>query len=112
MSDPHPPIGLLLERVNRLSRDLGDFRESHAQINRILARNLDANTRALDANTRALEGLRGEVVESRREVRELGSEQALPAMQVNEALMRAAQVDRRLDDRGGRDDGQPPAGSA
>ena len=109
MSDPHPPISLLLERQNRFARDLQDFREGQHQIVRILARNLEANTRALDANTRALDGLRGEIEELRREVRELGAEQASLAMKVDEAIMRAAQVDRRLDDRNG---GPPPAGSA
>jgi chromosome segregation ATPase len=109
VSDPHPPISPLLECVNRLSRHLGDLREGQAQINRILARNLEANTRALDANTRALKALRAEIGELRRDVCDLGAEQASLAMQANEAVMRAAQVDRRLDDRDG---GQTPAGSA
>jgi len=107
MSDPHPPVSLLLERQNRLARDLGDFREGQAQLNRILARNVEANTRALDANTRALDGLREEVAGLRREVREPGSEQASLAMQVSEAIMRAAQVDRRLDEQEDR-----PAGNS
>ena len=111
MSDAHPPISLLLERQNRFSRDLNDFRESQAQINRILARNLEANTRALDANTRALESVREELSGLRREVRELGSEQASLAMQVSEAIMRAAQVDRRLNDAGDRPGPGAPAGS-
>ena len=102
MSDPHPPISLLLERVNRLGRELQDFREGQLQLFRILTRALEGNNRALDANTR-------ELTEPREEVRELGAEQASLAMKVDEAMMRAAQANRRLDDR---DDGQPPAGSA
>lgn len=105
MSDAHPPMSLLLERQNRFSRDLNDFRESQAQINRILARNLEANTRAL-------EGVREELSGLWREVRELGSERASPAMQVSEAIMRAAQADRRLDDAGDRPGPGAPAGSA
>ena len=72
MSDPHSPIGPLLERQSRSARDLQDFREGQHQTVRILARNLEANTRALD-------GLRGEIEELRHEVRELGAEQASPA---------------------------------
>lgn len=102
MSDPHPPISLLLERVNRLGRDLQDFREGQLQLFRILTRALEGNNRALDANTR-------ELAELRKEVRESGAEQASLAMKVDEAIMRAIQVDRRLDDR---DDAQPPTGSA
>ena len=109
MSGLHPPVSLLLERQNPFARDLRDFRGGQHQIVRIPARNLEASTRALDANTRALDGLRGEIEELRREVRDLGAEQASLAMKVEEAFMRAAQVDRRMDDRS---DGQPPAGSA
>lgn len=109
MSDPHPPISLLLERVNRLSRDLHDFREGQNQILRILARNVEHLGRDTAAVREELAGLRNEVRGLSKEVHELGAEQASLAMKVDEAIMRAAQVDRRLEDR---NNGQPPAGSA
>jgi len=48
--------------------------------------------------------LREDLTGLRRDVREPGCEQASLAMQVGEAIMRAAQMDRRLDDQR---DGQP-----
>ncbi len=78
---------------------------------RILARNVEHLGREMTTVHEGLAGLRDEVRGLAKEVRELGVgvEQASLAMKVDEAIMRAARVDRRLDDR---DDGQPPAGSA
>jgi hypothetical protein len=83
MSDAHPPISLLLERQNRHSRELLDFREGQAQLFRILTRSLETNTRAVEANGRELTGIREELAGLRREVNALAAEQTAPAMRVD-----------------------------
>jgi hypothetical protein len=104
MSDAQP-ISLLLERQNRFSRELIDFREGQAQLFRIL-------TRAVEANGRELAGIREELAGLRREVGALAAEQAALAIRVDEAMMRAARADRRLDEQEDRPGPAAPTGSA
>ena len=107
MSDA--PINLLLERVNRLTRDMADMREGHNQLFRILTPAVE-NLRGEVENvrvgvTRSVDGLREEVAGLRREVGSLASEQALLANRVEEAFSRAVRAEIRLDDLHG--DGRP-----
>lgn len=91
MPDPDPPINLVLERLNRLHRpvlDLAESQNGHAR------RNTQTQHRMEDALSRIEAGM-GEI---RREIAALAAEQASLAMRSDEALLRAAQVDRRLDD--------------
>lgn len=92
MPDANPPISLALEQLDRLHRtvlDLAESQNGHAR--------RDAQTQHRMGH--ALGRIEAGMGEIRREIAALAAEQAPLAMRADEAVTRAAQLDRRLDER-------------
>lgn len=88
MSDPP---NITLERVNRLTQTVADFAESHATQGRQMARLL---TQISDQ----LASIDAKLATMSKDIRELAGEQILLGNRIEEAFVRAARANIRLDE--------------
>lgn len=96
------PRNLILERINRLTQTVADLSESHAAQGRTLTRlllQMEERLTSMDQSlNQRLASLNTTLTALAKDVRELASEQVLLGNRIEEAFVRSARANIRLDE--------------